>query len=741
MLQLLRKYQKAIFIVVTVTVVLTFSFFGTQGAANSGVTVEKDYKIGKSVDGSFMYHKEIQDLSFFLKTDALDAPIVEGRVYVNLLNDGVLKKDIFETGIGTMLLEHYYPRFEKELKERSQRFAAYRPYANGQNPYLSLESLWKQFKPSLLEDYKKFQSLPLEKDGMLNKEKIDSLVSLYMGQCAFPPSSSRRLLSYLQQQYRHIAAIDPYVQSGDLALFYAKTAEDWFGGEFIDTLAHFIHHASVYAKTQGYKVSKEEAKASLMKIALENFKMISGEEGLKQDDFVKYFQRSLQMLQMDEKSAVAVWQKVLLARRMFSDVGHNVFIDKTLYEQFHQFASRSVYLDLYSMQPSLELKGDEDLEKFEIYTKSIAKGKTDPLGVPSVFASAEEVMKKAPELVQKRFLVEVAAINRSDVESKISLRELMNWQLEGENYVKLEKIFTKLSGVKEIEARYEKIESLGASERSELDRHSLRMIVEERFDLLQKALDAKNRQVKEIAVNLKGSYSPLEGIKDSAKLLKRLESDEEIDLYSQDSEHFYSIKVLEKSPLEVVTFDEANKRKLLDEMLSQESDFALSSEIENVKKAVARLGVSFTGKSDDEVKSLCAKYRFYHHLISEQHRLMEGQELESQVQVDGEEKGLSKRAPLNKQFVLERRNEECLQKQKSSLIGHEVFDMQEGEWSNIVLREYANPFFFQVREKIVDENAMQKNMVQGQEILANEAKRCLMAKLLVSIDSLESVES
>ncbi len=736
MLQLLRKYQKGIFIVVAITVILTFSFFGTYSAVASNAPKEKDLKIGKSLDGSAIYSKEIEDLVHFLSTDALDSPIVETKGYVNLFNDGVVKKDIFETGIGLMLLQHYYPVFEEGLKERAKKFTNFHPYRHPDAPFVSLESVWRQFVPELFEHYKEFQA-----SGEMSPEKLEMLVALYLDQCAFPPRAARQLLYYLQQQYRHVVAFDPYLQSGELALFHAKTVEDWFGREFVEALAHFIHNASVYAYEQGYRVSKEEAKASLMKIGMDNAKMVHGAQMITPSEFSKYYARSLQMLQMDEKRAVELWQKVLLFRRLFNDVGHSVFLDKTLYEQFHHFASQGVQVEIYMMPPALQLTTERDLYKLELYLQAVAKGKGDPLGLPVAFASETEVMKKFPELVQKRFMVKVASVKRDEVERHIGLRYLMNWELEDGNFAKLQKKFPELAKttVKEKEARYELLESLSNEKRGEVDQYALDMILEERPDFIREALVAKVGVKQEIAVPYKGGYAPLDGIEDAGAFLKLLEANdqEKLGFYSQDRETFYDIAVLEEiSGAELMTFREAEERGILDRILDREwKEGLFTAQVDVMKKAVAKLGISFAGKSEAESAALCARYRFYQYLAEEKKRLQEGGEYVGSLSPIRDQEEIAKRGSFNDQFKLEKREEEYLRKQEHKLLDVNVLKMEMGEWSQMLASDKEGVLFYQVKEKIVDEKAMQKGIREGRDILSNEAKRHLMSKLLDEMDT------
>lgn len=775
MLQLLRRYQKIIFIIVTVTVILTFSFFGTYSAVAAGPKKEKDHKIGKSLDGSAIYAKEIDDLVRFLRTDALDAPILEELSRVNLFNDGVIKKDIFETGIGLMLLQHYYPVFKDELKGKMQKFSSFQPYRHPEAPFVSLESIWRQFVPEYFEHYKKFQA---SKGGEIDREKLEMVVALYLDQCAFPPSAARQLLSYLQQQYRGVVPFDPYVQSGELALFHAKTAEDWFGVQFIEALAHFIHNASVYAHEQGYRVSREEAKASLMKIGMDNAKMVAGSQIMTQAEFAKYYARALQMLQLDEKGAIDLWQKVMLFRRLFNDVGHSVFLDKTLYEQFHQFASNGVQIDLYTMQPALRLSNERDLYKFELYLQAVAdKGadKGDPLGLPAAFASEAEVMKRFPELMQKRFLIKMASVRRGEVERQIGLRYLMNWQLEDSNWVKLQREFASLAKLetKEKEARYEFLEAMAPEKREEVDRYSMTMILNERPDFIREALMAKDLETREIALPYKGDYSPLLGIQEPARLMTLLETaysdkgglaEEKLGFYSQDDDIFYKIAVAEVADkAETMTFQEADERGILDALLDRDlkikydalkasgskllvgvesfegaqdlvGRILFSAKLDAMKKVLGKRAISLSGKSEEEVADLCAKCRFYNYLEMEKSRLQNGDEYVGPLFVSQDQMTLSKRAPFDHQFRIEKKNEEYMRKQDHAVFDSRVLKMDMDEWSQILVGGRESALFFQVKEKIIDEKAMQKGLQDGRYILSNEAKRHLMSRLLQEMD-------
>jgi hypothetical protein len=95
---------------------------------------------------------------------------------------------------------------------------------------------------------------------------------------------------------------------------------------------------------------------------------------------------------------------------------------------------------------------------------------------------------------------------------------------------------------------------------------------------------------------------------------------------------------------------------------------------------------------------------------------------------------LAKRAPFDDQFRVEKKNEEYIRKQEHPIFDPYVLKMEPNQWSQILVAADQSALFFQVKEKIIDEKAMQKGMQDGRCILSNEAKRHLMSRLLQEMD-------
>lgn len=782
MLQLLRKYQKGIFVVVAIAVILSFSFFGTYSAITSGPRKVKDKQIGKALDGSSIYSQEIASLIRFLKTDVQDVAVLE-QGGANFLNDGVLKKDILGTGLGMMLMGHYQEEFHEDLLERMERFKTHRLYSHPDAPFVSMESVWRQFRPEIYEHYKEF----VMGEDQEFTSRIETLIALYLDQSNFPPRVTRQLLYYLSQQYRNVIPFDPYIQSGDLALFYAKTAEDWFGPKFIECVAHFIHNAAVYAKEKGYKVSQEEAKASMLQTAKEALKSTNPHKTITSNDFSKHYAQQLYQLGLEEKQAVKLWQKVLLFRRLFDDVGHSVFLDKTLYEQFHAFAQAGVSMDAYAMQSPLRFTASRDLYEFELYMHALqhpTAGKGHPLGIPSVFASAADVMKRFPELVQKRYVLRVASVHRDDIAREVSLREVINWKLVDENWEKLREKFAYLRPLesKEKEARFDYLEALSIEQKAEVDTYVMDAIIDQENSLVRQSLVAKSSKTETIAVPYGGQYASLPGIKDPKALLtlldeaplhkedtsspEALKAQERLSYYTQDGKHYFRISIIEKSSgPELMTYQEAKERGILSRLVDHELRLTYDSyktsppkfllgadgelmEFSKAKDALCRIvfrsslkgiqeALRKEGFQDDE--ATIGKYRFYHHLKTEENRLRIGGEYTPPSAGSLDTHTLGYREPIEAQFQVIKESETYLRKTAHELFDDRVLTLREGDWATILKEGAPYAVFYNVREKVFDDKAMQKGIQNGRYILSNDAKRHLMSKLLAEMDAKEIV--
>ena len=104
-------------------------FFGTNRSNIQPTKAEKQTRsVGKAIDGSSIAFCDIMELIRVLETDQFDPFIFEEDSGINLLNDGVLKKEILGTGIGKMLLLKYRDQFEDTLAEKIKNGKKFQMY-------------------------------------------------------------------------------------------------------------------------------------------------------------------------------------------------------------------------------------------------------------------------------------------------------------------------------------------------------------------------------------------------------------------------------------------------------------------------------------------------------------------------------------------------------------------------------------------------------------------------------------
>src|SRR5271154_748882 len=99
MLNFLRKHQRIFFFIVTIFVVVSFLFFGTY-ATLAPEEKAPDRILGTAIDGSALHSREVDAMARLLGSDHED----QGKL-PNMLNDGVVGKDLLMTGLGSLLAE------------------------------------------------------------------------------------------------------------------------------------------------------------------------------------------------------------------------------------------------------------------------------------------------------------------------------------------------------------------------------------------------------------------------------------------------------------------------------------------------------------------------------------------------------------------------------------------------------------------------------------------------------------
>lgn len=755
MLTLLRNHQKSIFLVVTVMVVASFLFFGISNSIHTSAK-EKDFVYGKAYDQSSISGREIKRLTRFLATDINDALVLEKRGVPNMLNDGALKDDLIETGIANEL----YVRFEEELKpelsERYTRFRGFKPYEHPQKMIGAMQ-VWKQYgdKEGLYQAWENFKACGPE----LTPKAFEAVLSLYAEQKKLPPGIVRQILLYQQHQYGEMLHQDPYLQSGELALFNAKTANEWFGPRFNELVANFIYNASIKAKELGYSVSFDEARASLIENAMRGVKQIYHSQNVTREDFARLMQSQLNHLGMTEDEATAVWQRVLLTRRWLKDMGESVFVDKEVYEDYYNYTSVSTKVDAYKLPKSMAFGQIDEMLKFEVYLDAIGQ-REGLLDVDVTYRSIEEMKQVCPELLEKRFILDVSTKDREEIAVNVSLKDSLEWQIQDANWNKLKEkfpVFEKYKG-NSIEDRHAFIDNLDSKDRAGVDSFARSDIIKQHPEKILETLSQAKSSKKLVTIPMVKSGNIMRNLNDHKSILYLLEtaligneitdgvdvqSATKLSCYTEDEQVYYSIRLIDRDEeFHVMSFERANKQGVLDKLLGNKlrNEFAkgkyrgdYDDALPQVKLALFRdliEGIeSYLGKSSTDFDSIdarlrfAAKHRFYVYMQGVLEDAKKGVFAEaSSEDTIFDQNVLPPLRALNDSWKPARSELVLCRNDGQKKLQDELFELPVNTWSDLRVDQGEGLTFYRVLDRFVDKAPMANRIKLGRQLLSQEAR-------------------
>jgi len=550
MFGLFRRYQRAIFFVVTVIIVLSFSFFGTY---SSFVSSGEDRVVFKTSAGKKVRRSELYDYSRFLGSDSQ----VSESGFFNPLNDGAVAEDIIRSGIGEVLVQKY--GLCDELLEKLKREKTFQPYQHAQAPFLSAVQVWNYFAPGIKQSLDIYQALDSSESMQVYTKKAEA----YLAEREFPSVYLRQFLQYQQKQFEWLEP-DPALSSRSLALFGYSSVSDWFGPAFLDRSCETIIRVAEAARKAGYEVSKVEALTSLRNNVERAIKKFPSDEKVSVDEL---FRRTLQQLHLDAGSAAKIWADVLLFRKALLSLPEQVVLSALPFDAHLRQRAQRCALSCYQLQPSLRFSSMRELMRFELWLNAVS-GARKSLLLPEKFLRPDEVIAAWPEFVERRFELNVRAISKSELTKKIRVRDLWDWQIEHWNEIEISQLKEK-----KVETKQEKfalLDSLSPQVRDQVDAYAAEAIFTAHPEWVSTALD--NGEVKKVSLGIryKGGELLFEGISDRRALIEKLLSSARLENYSQDSEHYYRVEVLEKSERDsLVSFPELVKDGSLDRVFDR----------------------------------------------------------------------------------------------------------------------------------------------------------------------------
>lgn len=776
MLAFLRRYQRYFLWVITIMVMISFSFFGTYGVMDQGLPA--DPIAFETVGGREVRQSQLQAMMHFLSSDMVDAALFGAG---NIFNDGVIAKDFLQTSLGAQIAESFSSQLQPDLKARVQKEQKAQFYHHPQAPFLSSETVWGYFVPQTTKNLATLRGVT----SPIDLEAFRARMQLYTDQRAFPPQQLQRVLLHQEKQYEWLDH-DPNLEYADLSMFGYHTVEDWFGPQYIKVIAEFILNTASIAQERGYEVTAEEAMADLMQQAEKAYKQIPKAQQ-RVDSWQVYFQQQMSRLGLNETQLIETWRDVLLFRRLFDGVAHALFLDPLSFEDFSRYALTRIEGLRYGLPQELWISSESALQKFETYLGLVAEGQSNgPLGLPTRFKDPQVLLKQYPELVQKRYRVAVSSVSGRHLQAQVGLQEMWDWQTNEANWAKLTQEFPEIASksAKTPEERLAILDGLSKSSRTRIDAMTRSTLVALHPQWLEAALNQAPVHAETWTIPLAGKIEQLPDVANPEALISLLDHapigqealSPALAKYSPNGDVFYKIHLLERpSQLEIVPFAVAKDSELLERSLKKNletywlktRDRQLSvfkqdgnwRPFEEVQGAVAEayfqplfdalqkeyqvyLDTEGTPKEAAEAPSRnrLASFRLYPYVqsVEEQMKTLSGQERLWVRPVEDASKGSIKDLPLTakpveEQFLLLKQPFSSIRRDsKANMPEEKLFGLQPGGWSAPSATPEGKVAFFHILETgVADTTAtILQQMQQVGGSLKQEAQSLLMKNLL-----------
>lgn len=796
MFEFFRKYQRYFFLMTTIVIVISFSFFGTFGALSDGSFREQI--AFRTVNGVDVTRHELDEMVGFLATDADDKKALGGIWGPNFLNDGVIKKNFLESGLVAMLAKAYSAEIHQDLMARLEKEKHFTLYEHPQARGIGIESAWNYFLPGMTEQYYLLRST----QDPLSPEALQARITLYLMERQMPPTLLKQVLRYQEKQYTGIRP-DANLDRIDLSLFGYHTIEDWFGPRFLRIVAQFVINAAAVAQDRGYYVSKADAAADLMRNSELSFQQNTGHArgGVKNSS--EYFNEQLRRLGMDRNMAIKTWQQVLLFRRLFQDMGSSVFVDTETFTKFNTYASTSVEGELYQLPKGVRISSFNALQKLQSYIDTVSnqsESDKQKLIPPTKFLSVAEVAKKNPALVQKRYLLNIAHFDKTALEGNIGLKETWAWETDDAGWDLLKKEFPQLVAhpATTREARYAALDALDDKTRAQVDARARSSMINMHPEWIEDALSSASVQRQVVGLREKNVISPILGLTNGKSLMELLdaaslynqspdnqsaaakEANAKLRQFTADDKNYYRIVVVDraKEP-EILSFVEADQQGALDKQVNKtlESFYAKIREanpkdfqrvdktwksfsevkndlaqryFENILKSIRRAyaaAIAPQAVPEEMINDYAATLYFLPYMTHVEQQLAKSPEdrtvwIKTPVEAIKDSEALPADMKLADQWKLESVSRTISRSDADQHLDKSVlFAIENDGWTKVNTPANGNINFFHVKHKIEENDAKSiiNTVGQTRNMLSNTAQQHLMNQLLVLINSKKAI--
>ncbi len=540
MLELFRRYQRFLFIFVTVIIIVTFSLFGSYKTFGSAEG-RKEIVVGHAIDGSKLKYFEIKQLSTLLGAESGQS--------------GVIGKEFLKTGVAEWLALAFSDQLKVDWQSRLDCSKRCRFYVHPAAPSLNVQEIWNQMAPGAMEELHALQSMTEP-----TSDFFAAWTRLFWLQEQCPAELIKRILFYHQNQYQ--IPQDPHLFNEDFSLLGLRGVGEWYGHSFADLVSQFILNGAIMAEEKGYHATRAEAEADLIR------RFSSKEHSL---DLV------LHSLGIQKRDAIQIWQRVILYLNYFQTVGQATLLDDLAYRHFSDYAHETAQIDLYQLPSDLQMKSVDDFLSFEIY-KRLACAPSDLLSLPQSLLSADLVEKRAPELVYTKYRLKCAQIDLKTIQSRLSMREVWSWQMVPLHWEALKQAFPEIS-TEAGKNPFQILEKLDSVRRAVVDDWSRQQIVEAHPEWIEQELSAAQVKDSEVMIFANGDIDGLsiEQVSDFQPLLEGflagdLAALESLKAYREKSSIWRISEINLVSKQAVISFADAKKKERIkvDHFLDEE---------------------------------------------------------------------------------------------------------------------------------------------------------------------------
>ncbi|MEF9497286.1 hypothetical protein [Chlamydia sp. 04-14] len=524
-------------------------------------------KVVFSVSGKKYSEREFLAIKRFFINEAY--PFTGNPQEWNFLNEGLLTERFLTNKIGEKLfLKIYsqdYPAFSKE-----KRYQAYRRF---DTPFISSEEVWKSSAPRLYQALTTLQEI----DNPVSPEGFVARVQLFLEEKKFPHYILKQMLEYRRQMF-NLPQDSALAQGKDLRLFGYKNIADWFGDAYVSAAVEALLRFVNEQKKNVAMPSLKEARQDFQDKAQHAFTKLSKHAGLTLN-FDQFVASYFNFLGVNESEFFKMYREILLCKRAFLQLEGSVTFDYRPLQEFFSMGKDSTSVEMVKLPREYQFKNKEDLEAFETYINLVGVPVKDCLDVPRFALPVKTIKAKEPKLVGRRFLISYKSIKLQDLETKVPMVEVHQWQQNPENFQILLQQFPKIetcSSSKDFQTlKPSLVEKIYSFTRKEILRAHPKRILE--------ALAQCRHESHEVFLSC-GKDSVLEGILDGNALATLLVDNELLEAYSQDGEHYYTFIVdtcFEGE--EVIPYREVLRKDLAKTLISSHKN---SSHIDKVISAL-----------------------------------------------------------------------------------------------------------------------------------------------------------